>query len=309
MPATSLPLAPPLARPRPQAAIRTSIRALVALTKPRLAFLSVMTTMAAYGTARPEPRTGPVGLTLVGTTLAAAGALSLNQWWERRADARMRRTLLRPLPQGQLKPRVALGWSLLLSLGGVGLLAGTVNVQAAALAALTILLYGVGYTPLKRHTRWATEVGAVSGALPALLGNAAAGHLAATPGLVLAAILLCWQMPHFFAIGWRHRADYRAAGFLLRPAVDPTGRSTAAWSLGYALLLVPVSLGPWLLGWFGPAYGVPTAIANGCFLLGAWRFVTARPDRDTAARRLFLASLLYLPVVMGALVLDWFLGR
>ncbi len=307
MSVTSLPLASPLADARPQGSIRASLLALIALTKPKLALMSVTTAMVAYGTARSG--TGPVGPVLAGTALAAAGALSLNQWWERRADSLMRRTLLRPLPQRQLDPRAALGWSLLLSLSGVGLLAGAVNAPSAAIAALTILLYGAVYTPLKRRTRWATEIGAVSGALPALLGNAAAGQLTAAPGVVLAAILLGWQMPHFFAIGWKHRADYRAAGFRLRPAVDPTGRSTAIWSFVYALALVPVSLGPWLLGWLGPAYGVPAALVDAGFLVCAWRFMTSEPDRDTAAKWLFLASLLYLPVAMGALVLDWFLGR
>src|SRR5207302_2023285 len=134
-------------------------------------------------------------------------------------------------------------------------LVARVNLPAAVIAAATILIYGVVYTPLKRRSRWATEVGAVSGALPALLGNAAAGHLGARSGVVLTLILLCWQMPHFFAIGWRHRGDYRAAGFRLLPAVDASGARTAAWSLAYTLALVIVSLVPWVQGWLGPCYG------------------------------------------------------
>jgi len=275
--------------------------AVFALTKPRLAAMSVLTTMVAYATARPAA--GPTLATFLGTLLAAAGALSINQWWERRTDAVMMRTRGRPLPQSSISPRAALGWSVAFSVGGVGLLAARVNLTAATLAAATILLYGVVYTPLKRRTRWATEIGAVSGALPALLGNAAAGDLGAQPGLLLTAILLFWQMPHFFAIGWRHRADYRTAGFPLLPAVDATGVRTAGWSLAYTMVLVVVSLAPWALWWFGPIYGVTTALADVWLMHRAWRFLVER-DRDRAARRLFFASIFYLPIVMAALILE-----
>ena len=264
--------------------------------------MSVLTAMVAYGTARPAA--GGQFATFAGTTLAAAGALSLNQWWERRADSQMQRTRHRPLPQVRLAPGTALAWSLVLTAAGVGVLLALVNYASAAVAMLTILLYGVVYTPLKRHTRWATELGAVSGALPPLLGNAAAGHLWATPGTALAAVLLCWQMPHFFAIGWRHRDDYRAAGFRLLPAIDINGQRTADWSLAYAALLLLVSLAPCALGKLGIFYGVPTALAGVAFLWCAWQFATASGDRETAARRLFLASIIYLPLVLGALALD-----
>lgn len=275
--------------------------AVFALTKPRLAAMSVLTTMTAYATARPSA--GPTLATVVGTTLAAAGALSLNQWWERRSDARMARTRGRPLPVGSIPARAALAWSVAFSVGGVALLGGQVNFAAAALGAATILLYGVVYTPLKRRTRWATEIGSISGALPALLGNAAAGDLAAQPGLVLAAILMFWQMPHFFAIGWRHRDDYRAAGFPLLPAIDVTGARTAAWSLAYVIGLVGVSLAPWGAGWLGGIYGATALGANAWFLHRAWQFLFAA-DRDREARRLFLASIFYLPIVMAGLVIE-----
>jgi protoheme IX farnesyltransferase len=240
---------------------------------------------------------------LFGTSLAAAGALSLNQWWERRADALMERTRGRPLPQGSISPREALAWSVAFSTSGVGVLAATVNLTSAALALATILLYGLVYTPLKRRTRWATEVGAISGALPALLGNAAAGHLGSHSGVVLAAVLLFWQMPHFYAIGWRYRSDYRAAGFNLLPAVDRTGARTAAWSLVYTIALVIASLLPWALGWLGALYGLTAAAAGAWFLSRAWRFAHCC-DRDRAARLLFFASLFYLPIMMGALIIE-----
>ncbi len=275
--------------------------AVYALTKPRLAAMSVLTTLVAYATARPAVSALPA--TVLGTVLAAAGALSLNQWWEREADARMARTRGRPLPRAQLTPRSALGWSVTFSVGGVATLAAGVNVTAAALAAATIVIYGLIYTPLKRRTRWATEVGSLSGALPALLGNAAAGDLGSCPGLVLTAILLLWQMPHFFAIGWRHRRDYQAAGFPLRPAVDPTGRNTAVWSFGYTVLLAPVSLLPWIAGWLGAVYGVSAALAGGWLLWHAGRFFGGA-DREASARDLFLATLVYLPLVLVAMIAD-----
>lgn len=301
---TSLPLTQPRRAAQSRPAWLATVGALLALTKPQLALMSVITSMVAYGAARPMAGAAGALVTFAGTSLAAGGALSLNQWWERRADAQMRRTRNRPLPQGRLHPGAALAWSLTLSAAGVGVLAVRVNLPAAAVATLTILAYGLVYTPLKRRTRWATELGAVSGALPPLLGNAAAGDLWAAPGVALAGFLLFWQMPHFFAIGWRHRADYRNAGFKLLPAVDATGRQTARWSLLYSALLLPVSLAPWALGYLGAIYGVTVALAGGAFLLCAWQFAAATPDRDPAARRLFLASILFLPLVLAALAVD-----
>jgi protoheme IX farnesyltransferase len=303
MPTVVLPLKPTaLARGRARIGLRAraKIGAVYDLAKPRLAAMSVLTTLVAYATARPAGDT--TGATIAGTTLAAAGALSLNQWWERSSDAVMQRTKSRPLPRAILSPGTALAWSVSWSIAGVALLAFSVNAAAAVVAAATILVYGLVYTPLKRRTRWATEIGAISGALPALLGNAAAGDLAARPGLVLTAILLFWQMPHFFAIGWKHRADYRAAGFPLLPAVDRSGRRTAHWSFGYTIVLVGVSVAPWTLGWLDAAYGTVVAAAGGWLAWRAWSFVRAT-DRDAAARRLFLGTLIYLPLVMAAMII------
>ncbi|HTO05235.1 MAG TPA: heme o synthase [Opitutus sp.] len=276
--------------------------ALVALTKPRLTVMSVLTGMTTYFTAGGLTN-GLFLATLLGTSLSACGALSLNQWWERRTDALMQRTWQRPLPQALLTPAEALSWSLSLSFIGVGLLATCVNGASALLAVATILIYGVVYTPLKRRTRWATEVGSISGALPALLGSAAAGDIGSRPGLALFGILLCWQMPHFFAIGWRHRFDYQLAGFPLRPAGDPTGSRTAAWAFGYTTVLLGVSIAPWALGWLGAFYGMMAIVGGGWFLLIAWRFARTE-NRDAAAKRFFLASIAYLPAIMIALIID-----
>lgn len=289
--------------------VRSCAVALFDLAKPRLAAMSVLSAMVAYTAAMPGRGVAHALAAAAGITLAAAGALSLNQWWERRTDALMARTRQRPLPRAQISPALALAWSLALSTAGVAALAVWITFAAALVALATIVVYGIVYTPLKRRTRWATEIGAISGALPALLGNAAAGDLAAKPGLVLAALLLLWQMPHFFAIGWKHRVDYRAAGFPLLPAIDPDGRRTAQWSFGYTVALLGVSITPWLSGVTGLMYLFGATFAGAWMLRAAWQFLTAAngAPRDRAARRLFLCSLSYLPIVMGALLADTFL--
>jgi protoheme IX farnesyltransferase len=180
-----------------------------------------------------------------------------------------------------------------------------VNGSAALLALATIVGYGLIYTPLKRRTRWATEIGAISGALPPLLGAAAAGDAGSAPGWILAGVLFFWQMPHFFAIGWMYRDDYRAAGFPLLPAIDATGGArTGAWSFGYTLALVPLSLLPWATGAAGLIFGAAVLVGGGWMLRRAWQFATRDGDRDRAARRLFVATIAYLPLILGGLVLD-----
>ncbi len=300
---------PALAEPRIGPFARLSftrrLAALFALTKPRLAFFSVLSAMAAYGAVGAPAGPGHALVVLLGTSLAAGGALSLNQWWERDLDCLMRRTRGRPLPGGVLTPAAALMWSLALAAVGTGVLAVWANGVAAALSLATIVLYGLVYTPLKRRTRWATEIGAIAGALPPLLGGAAAGDLrAAAAPWILFTVLLIWQMPHFFAIGWMHRDDYRAAGFALLPAVDATGRRSAAWSLGYTVLLFAVSILPWALGLTGALFGAAALVAGAGYVWRAAQFFRAGSGRDAAARRLFRASILYLPVVMAGLLLD-----
>ncbi|BET66813.1 heme o synthase [Opitutales bacterium ASA1] len=293
------------APPAGTTSILTTLFDLVALTKPRLAFFSVLTAATAYGSAAVGLGWIHASAMLVGTTCAAAGALSLNQWWERDLDRLMRRTRSRPLPRAALSHRVALAWSLALGVSGVALLAVWTTHLAALLAAATIVLYGFVYTPLKRRTRWATEIGAIAGALPPLLGGAAAGAIASPTAWVLFAVLFFWQMPHFYAIGWMHRDDYRAARFPLLPAIDESGRRTALWSFGYCLSLLAVSTVPWAIGLAGPVYGTGALGSGGAMLWCATRFVaSAKHDRDAAARRLFLASIAGLPVLLFALLLD-----
>lgn len=280
------------------------LRALFLLTKPRLATFSVMSGMAGYAVAGAGAGWATHAAVLAGIAASAGGALSLNQWWERRSDALMRRTAGRPLPQGEIEAPLALGWSVSLSVAGVGGLALVGGVVSALLSAATIVIYGLIYTPLKRRTRWATEIGSISGALPPLIGAAAAGEWSAPSAWVLAAVILFWQMPHFFAIGWMYRDDYRAAGFPLLPAVDTSGARTAAWSLAYGVVLAVVSLAPWALGWVGAIYGVAALVGGAAMLLASWRFWRRPAERDRAGRRLFFTTIAYLPPVMAALVLD-----
>lgn len=278
--------------------------ALLALTKPKIAFASLLTAVAGFAAAGGAATPGQALILLAGIALAAGGSLAFNQWWERDTDLRMVRTRGRPLPRGTIPSAAALVWSIAMSVSGVALLAWYSYPAAAVLAAATILVYALLYTPLKRRTRWATEVGALSGALPPLLGAAAAGNPWSLPAWVFAVILLFWQMPHFFSIGWVHRSDYRAAGLPLLPAIDPDGRRTAAWSLAYSVLLFSALILPWPLGWLGPLFGLPASVAGLLILGRAWQFLSAPGDRRPQARRLFLATVQTLPFVMLGLVAD-----
>ncbi len=279
---------------------------LLALTKPRLSTLSVMTAVAAYAAARPQWQWSEALSMVVGTGFAAGGALTLNQWWERDTDCIMERTRGRPLPDGQLSPAAAFTSGMLLSLGGTLMLALGVNLLSAALAAATVVSYVLIYTPLKRRTHWSTEIGTIPGALPPLLGWAAAEGRITALGWVLFGILLFWQMPHFFAIGWIYREDYRAAGFPLLPVLDPTGARTAAWSLAYAVALLAVSVVPVWLGITGAVYGAGAIVCGVVFVALAFDFLRRAGGDDgmRAARRLFTASLIYLPVVFTCLLVD-----
>lgn len=275
---------------------------LLALTKPRLAFLSVLTTCAGYGAALPEFDPLVFLWMVLGTAFSAGGALGLNQWLERDADARMVRTRDRPLPSGDVSPTLAWVFSSLLAAAGIALLAWGVNLAAAGWSLATVLSYNFAYTPLKYRSRWSTEVGAVSGALPPLIGWAAGGG-SGPLGLILFLVLLFWQMPHFLAVGWVHREDYRRAGMPLLPATDASGARTAWWSLAHTVALLAVSAAPVALGIAGAPYGVVAALLGAGFLALAVRFLAAG-DRLAPARRLFLASLAYLPLLLGALLID-----
>jgi heme o synthase len=275
----------------------------ITLAKPRLNLLVLVTTAAGLYLAAPEGVPSAVLVhTLVGTALVAGGAAALNQVWERHTDALMRRTRQRPVASGRL--RAPEGWWFGLALSGAGLveLAAGVNVISAAVAACTLGSYVLVYTPLKRRTSLATLVGGVPGALPAVIGWVAATGTLTLPAWVLFGIVFFWQMPHFLAIAWLYRDDYAAAGIPLLPVLEPDGRRTARQALLYSAALWPVSLMPPLVGLGGAAYTMIATVLGFTLIALSARFACDRST--TAARRLFLFSITYLPLLLGALVAD-----
>lgn len=274
------------------------------LTKPRLSFMSILTALVGYLAADAERNLLVLGSLLVGTSLAAGGAAALNQWMEHESDARMARTRRRPVPAGIVSPVAALSFGFGLSLLGCLVLFLGANALSANLAAITILTYIFAYTPLKKVTVHNTLVGAVPGAIPPLIGWAAATEGLNPLGWMLFAILFLWQLPHFYAIAWMHRNDYQQAGYRMLPQVDLSGQKTARDSLIYTLALVVCSLLPLIPGFTGWLYGGVALILGTIFMLRAWDFLNQPDQRDRTARALFLTSILYLPVLLLALVLD-----
>jgi protoheme IX farnesyltransferase len=276
---------------------------LAELVKARLTFLVLITTAVGFYAGWRGPMDFVALLhAVIGTALAAAGAAALNQWWEYRYDALMVRTRMRPIPAGRMSPREGLIAGTLLGVGGVIYLAVAVNLISAILAALTIAIYLFAYTPLKRISITNTLVGAIPGALPPLIGWAAARNDLALPAWTLFAILFFWQLPHFFAIGWMYREDYVRAGFVMLSGQDLEGARTGRQSVFFTVLLLVASVTP---VWFGIARlsYLPVALLLGMtFLALAFRFQTRRTL--SAARHLFLASIIYLPLLLGALVLT-----
>jgi protoheme IX farnesyltransferase len=268
----------------------------VSLVKPRLNALVVASSAAGYYLGASSPIDAALmAQAVAGTALVAAGAAVLNQVSERETDALMRRTRMRPVPDGRVPPAEARAYGGLLAATGLGLLAARANLLAALLALLTIAVYLAIYTPMKRRSPAATLVGAIPGALPPLIGWAASHGTLSPGGLALFAIVFLWQIPHFMAIAWLYRDDYGAAGFPMLAVIDPAGRRAARQALLYAIALVPVSLLPAFTGVAGGAY-LPVAIALGAGLLWlALRFSSSRDD--ARARALFLGSITYLPVL------------
>lgn len=279
---------------------------LLELTKPRLSLLSVLTALVGYAAARPGWHAVEFVCLCLGTSACAGGVAALNQWMERDTDARMVRTADRPVAAGRLPPGNAfvLGWGLCAL--GLGLLFAKVTGLAAFFALATIVSYLAVYTPAKRGSRWSTELGAIAGAFPPLIGWAAAegGQVQiGVLGWLLFGILATWQIPHFMAVAWTHRADYARVEFPLLTTRDPSGRAVAGWSLANTFAVVALALAPVPLGLCTPAYGVVTLLLGAWFLRRAFAFYRAE-DRDPPARRLFLCSIGWLPLQLGALVVD-----
>jgi protoheme IX farnesyltransferase len=282
---------------------REAMATLAELTKARLTSLVLMTTAAGYFLG------GVEGLkfwglvhALAGTGLLAGGAAALNQYLERAYDARMRRTANRPLPSGRIKPETALLLGGVLSVAGLVYLALAANLLTAFLGAVTIMSYLFIYTPLKRRTVWNTVIGAIPGALPPVMGWTAARGEIGIGGVVLFAILFLWQLPHFMAIAWLYREDYTRAGFQMLSGVDADGRRTGRQAVNYTVALLAASVLLSLFGLTGAVYLTGALALGAGFLLAALKF--ARMRTDAAARQLFLASILYQPLLLGLMVLD-----
>jgi heme o synthase len=286
-----------------RAALLERARAYVELTKPGITRMVLLTTAVGFylGSA------GGLDLglllhTLFGTALVASGSGALNQWVEREADGRMRRTARRPLPSGRVPGGAALAFATALAVAGVAHLLVFVNATTALVVSLTLLSYVFVYTPLKRRTWLATVVGAVPGALPIVAGWTGAGAAPDARMLALFGVLFLWQMPHFYALAWIYREDYVRGGFRMLTASDPRGTRTVRQVLLYTIGLIGVSLLPYGLGMAGPAYAVGAALLGGGFLaLGG---ALARERTERRAWKLFFGSILYLPALLVLLVLS-----
>ncbi|MBI4565663.1 MAG: protoheme IX farnesyltransferase [Planctomycetes bacterium] len=275
----------------------------VALTKPRITLMVVLTTLFGYYVAA-EGALDVVRLfdALLGTALSCAGAGALNMVMERRADGLMTRTRHRPIPSGRMSAGTGLAFGGILSSAGLIVLAAKVNAWTAALSAVTIALYLFVYTPLKSRTSLCTVIGAIPGALPPVMGwTAATGSLGAG-AWALFGVLFFWQLPHFLAIAWLYREDYERAGYPVLPVVDPDGGSTARQVVLQTLALVVISLAPVGLGLAGGLY-LAGAVALGLAFL-AFGLAFALVRTRATARRLFLASLAYLPGLFALLAMG-----
>jgi heme o synthase len=282
---------------------RRFIADLFELVKARLTALVLLTTAVGfYLGSGPFVDYAALFRVVFGTAAAAAGAAALNQWWERKADALMNRTRTRPVPAGRMRPSEALTFGLVLSIFGVAYLALACNPLSAALAAITITIYIFGYTPLKRASTANTIVGAIPGAIPPVIGWAAArGAIDAGAGSLFA-ILLLWQLPHFFAIAWMYREDYSRAGFRMISSDDISGERSASQSVFFCILLLIVGGLPAFVGIVTFAYLAIELVLGGLFIAVAMRFLRVRTRE--AARLLFITSIVYLPLLLAALVLT-----
>ena len=275
----------------------------LALTKPRLNSLVVVSAGVGYVLgAGASPDLGVAVHALIGCGLVAGSAAAFNQVSERDLDKAMQRTARRPLPTGRVTPTEGTVFAALLGAAGLTEIALGANPLAALVALVTLVSYAGIYTPLKRRTSWATLVGAVPGALPPVIGWAAARGALTMEAWVLFGIVFLWQLPHFHALSWLYRDDYARAGLPLVATGDPDGRRTATHAAGYALALLPMSFVPALAGLAGPGHLAVAGLLGALLLVPALRFRLRRDDRR--ARALFVASLAYLPLLWISLVFE-----
>ena len=282
---------------------RRVVADLVALTKPRVVLMILVTTVVGYYVGLSgAPDYAKLVHLLVGTLLAAGGTLALNQYWERDVDARMERTRVRPLPEGRLAPLEALLFGTAVTVAGLGYLGAFVSPMVLLMTAVTTAVYLFAYTPLKLRTPLCTIVGAVPGALPPVTGWVASREAFGIGAWVLFGILFLWQLPHTLAIARLYRDDYARAGVRLLPVVDAEGTSTERQIVTGCLALLAVSLLPTLIGLAGPVYFVGAfLLGTGFLVLGTRQALTPSPG---SARRVLFASLLYLPILLALLAYD-----
>ncbi len=282
---------------------RERIAAFVELTKPRIAFMLVLTAAAGFYVGN----RGTFDLVLfanamIGIVLLAFGVATLNQWLERRTDVLMDRTATRPLPTGKVTPTEALVFGSLLCLSAEVYLYFLVNPLTAFLGLSVIVGYVLLYTPLKTRTSASTAIGAIPGAMPPLMGWTSSANEVSIGAWALFAFLFLWQFPHFFAIASLYKEQYAKAGILMLPVIDQSGRLTARQIVLFSIMMVPISLAPFFLGFAGWYFLVAATILGVWFLVESIR--TARAKTPEMSRRLLLVSVLYLPIVFAILVLD-----
>lgn len=283
--------------------LRERVSAYVELTKPRIAFMLVLTSAAGFylGTVG----SFQVGLfvnAMIGIALLAFGVATLNQVIERNTDALMDRTAKRPLPSQRLSMTEALVFGLLQCVIAELYLGFLVNGLTALMGLIVIVGYVLVYTPMKTRSSASTAIGAIPGAMPPLMGWTAATGEVTIPAIVLFLILFLWQFPHFLAIAWMYRKQYEKAGILMLPVVEPEGRITARQIVIFAAMLLPVSLAPFFFGTAGIYYLVGAAILGIWFLVASVQTAVARTDEK--ARKLLLVSVIYLPLIFGLMVFD-----
>jgi protoheme IX farnesyltransferase len=282
---------------------RGTLSAYLELAKARLAAMVVLTAVVGFLLgARGWSDPAALLWTAAGTALSAFGANIANQLVERDRDRRMLRTRCRPLPSGRVSSGQAVRWGAASSLAGLAILAAATNLLTAGLSLLTTVLYVAVYTPLKPRTPLNTVVGAVVGALPPMMGWAAATGRLELGAWILGGVLFVWQVPHFLALAWMYRDDYARAGFRMLPAVDRPGDLTARLALLYILSLLPVTAALTLAGVSGHGFLVASQVLGLAFGALGWSFLRLRTD--PAARRLFVASILYLPILLAFMVID-----
>ena len=273
------------------------------LTKPRLTSLVIATAAVGFFIGSPSDADLVAGaLMAIGMIAVVGGGNALNQYWERDVDGRMRRTDQRPLPAGRLAPARALIFGMILSLAGLALLLFAVTPMAAAVALGGWITYVFVYTPLKQRTAASTLIGAVPGAVPPLVGWAAARGTLEPAAWSLFAIIFVWQIPHFFAISRTYRDDYKRGGFPMLGVHDPDGSITGRLSVAYSLLLIPLAVLPAILGLAGAGYFYGSlALSIGFFAVTVWSLRTLGAGNE---RWVFLGSMVYLTVLMAILVVD-----